>query len=117
MMVSGLAGGIPFFLSIMKPCLPFLLLFVGLKYGLPYFLKARQRRQLSGIGIADVDALDGKRFEVYLEVRFHERGYRVQRTPYQGDWGADLILEKDGQRTAVQAKRYKKNVGVRMVDG
>ncbi|HEY9569713.1 MAG TPA: restriction endonuclease, partial [Metalysinibacillus sp.] len=32
-----------------------------------------------------------------------------------GDYGADLILHKDGQKIVVQAKRYKNNVGIRAV--
>ena len=112
---SGLVGGFSFFLSLIWKWIPLLLLVAVLKYVVPRFLLVRQRQRLSGIGIADIDTLDGKQFEVYLEARFRARGYRVQRTPYQGDWGADLILEKDGVRTAVQAKRYQKNVGVRAV--
>ena len=46
---------------------------------------------------------------------FSKKGYRVQLTPYVGDWGADLIVSKGGVRTAVQAKRYGKKVGVRAV--
>ena len=46
---------------------------------------------------------------------FARLGYRVVQTPYRGDWGADLILVKEGVHTVVQAKRYQKSVGVRAV--
>jgi len=111
-LISGLIGGVSFFFSIVGWAWPVVIAVFVLKVVVPHISAGRERRRLSGIGISDVDSLDGKRFEVYLEVRFRERGYRVERTPYQGDWGADLILEKDGTRTAVQAKRWKKNVGV-----
>jgi restriction system protein len=32
-----------------------------------------------------------------------------------GDYGADLVLSKDGKRIVVQAKRYSKNVGLKAV--
>lgn len=74
-----------------------------------------KRHRYTKAGIADVDRLDGKQFEEYLEVFFKQRGYQVQRTPYQGDFGADLVLRKDNVKTVVQAKRYKSTVGVKAV--
>jgi len=41
--------------------------------------------------------------------------YVAELTPLTGDYGADLILIKDGQRIAVQAKRYVGSVGVSAV--
>lgn len=74
-----------------------------------------QERRLARSGIREVDGMDGIRFEQYLTLLFRQLGYTVQRTPPHGDFGADLILVKDGVRTAVQAKRYAKNVGVKAV--
>ena len=43
-------------------------------------------------------------------------GYQVVRTNSSGDQGADLIINKNGKRIAVQAKRYKnKKVGNKAV--
>lgn len=39
-------------------------------------------------------------------------GYKVVDTPKSNDYGADLILEKNNRRYVLQAKRYKKAVGV-----
>ncbi|WP_339225445.1 restriction endonuclease [Paenibacillus sp. FSL H8-0332] len=36
-------------------------------------------------------------------------------TKAAGDYGADLVLSKDGKRIVVQAKRYSKNVGLKAV--
>lgn len=66
-------------------------------------------------GMLQVDQMKGKEFEDYLRVLFLERGYHVQMTPTTGDYGADLILSKSGRKIAVQAKRYKKNVGLKAV--
>ena len=34
-----------------------------------------------------IDAMDGKKFEVFLEGLFKKKGYRVKRTPYNNDLG------------------------------
>ena len=72
-------------------------------------------RKLRRSGMLQVDQMKGKEFEDYLRVLFQKRGYQVQMTPATGDYGADLILSKAGRRVAVQAKRWKKNVGLKAV--
>jgi restriction system protein len=75
---------------------------------------ARQRR-LARSGIYDIDRMDGRTFEHYLRTMFARHGYKVEVTKYRGDFGADLILRRDGSKVAVQAKRASKNVGVRAI--
>lgn len=60
----------------------------------------------------DVDRFTGRQFEEYLQFLFRKLGFKTSLTPPQGDFGADLILERDGLRTAVQAKRFAGTVGV-----
>jgi len=74
-----------------------------------------EKQKLAKSGIADIDSMDGKRFEKYLEVLFERLGYRVVRTRYIGDYGADLVTQKNGVKTVIQAKRYKKNVGIKAI--
>jgi restriction endonuclease Mrr len=64
---------------------------------------------------ADLDQLSGTEFEEFLAGLFRAQGYVAELTPLTGDYGADLILIKDGQRIAVQAKRYVGSVGVAAV--
>jgi restriction system protein len=54
-------------------------------------------------------------FEEFLAGLFRAQGYAAELTPTSGDYGADLILSKEGQRIAVQAKRYVGSVGVQAV--
>jgi restriction system protein len=54
----------------------------------------------------------GKQFEIYMGRFFIYQGYRVTFTKAGGDYGADLILEKDGIRTVVQCRQRKENTGV-----
>lgn len=63
----------------------------------------------------DLDRLRGSEFESYLAGLFRAQGYAVELTPVSGDYGADLILVKNGHRIAVQAKRYVGSVGVAAV--
>ncbi|OBG90565.1 hypothetical protein A5697_11820 [Mycobacterium sp. E3251] len=64
---------------------------------------------------AAVDAMDGVEFEGYVAARLRRAGWRVTFTPPVGDYGVDLIAEKDGHSVAVQCKRYGKAVGVAAV--
>lgn len=72
-------------------------------------------KKLSDAGIGDIDKMPGKEFEQYLEAVFKRKGYSVERTPYQGDFGGDLIISLNGEKTVVQAKRWKWRVGVKAV--
>jgi restriction system protein len=72
-------------------------------------------QRLARSGINDIDKMDGKTFEKYLEVLFNKLGYRVERTRYVGDYGADLVVWKNRIKTVIQAKRYKNKVGVKAI--
>lgn len=106
-----LIGDLPALLRILAPFLWFGTAALLIRLVLRYY----QKRALAASGIDDIDGMDGLTFEKYLEVLFENLGYRVERTPYVGDYGADLVTRKDGVKTVIQAKRYKKRVGVRAV--
>lgn len=93
----------------------FLVVFILAAFTLTFIANILKDRKLKRSGILQVDQMKGKEFEDYLRVLFLERGYHVQMTPATGDYGADLILSKGGRRIVVQAKRYKKKVGLKAV--
>lgn len=64
---------------------------------------------------SELDLYSGTEFEAFLAGLFRAQGYAAELTPVTGDYGADLILSKDGQRIAVQAKRHVGSVGVSAV--
>ena len=74
-----------------------------------------ERNRLRKSGMLEVDQMSGKKFEEYLQVLLETRGFNAKITPASGDYGADLVLKKNGTKIVVQAKRYKKNVGIRAV--
>lgn len=57
-------------------------------------------------GIVDIGQMSGQPFEEKLAAHFRQQGYQVNLTPYQGNFGGDLIFDRDGVRTVVQAKHY-----------
>jgi len=64
---------------------------------------------------SELDELSGTEFEEFLAGLFRAQGYAAELTAVTGDYGADLILSKDGRRIAVQTKRYLGSVGVQAV--
>jgi restriction system protein len=74
-----------------------------------------QMRRLSRSGIAEIDRMSGHLFEEYLSTLFRRLGYHVELTSRHGDYGADLVIAKGKHRTAVQAKRWNKKVGLKAV--
>jgi len=56
--------------------------------------------------LGDYTNLDGFQFEEFLERYFRALGYIAYQTKLSGDQGADLVIMKDGIKTAVQAKKY-----------
>ncbi|QSO52336.1 restriction endonuclease [Alicyclobacillus curvatus] len=79
------------------------------------FVRSQKTSRLKRSGIGDIDKMEGVKFEQYLGVLFSALGYKVRVTKASGDFGADLILQKDGKRILVQAKRYDKPVGVKAI--
>lgn len=71
----------------------------------------------SGGLIEQLRSMDWFQFEKVVGRVYHKLGYTVSRRGgAKPDGGIDLIIEKDGQRIAVQCKQWKtRNVGVRPV--
>lgn len=66
---------------------------------------------------ADIDSMTGEQFERYIAQRLRATGYSsVQLTPSSGDYGVDIVaIDQNGNKCAIQCKRYAKNVGVKAV--
>jgi restriction system protein len=62
-----------------------------------------------------LNSMSGIEFERALRQIFERDGWRVELTPRSGDFGADLVLSKPGKRLVVQAKRWRRPVGIRAV--
>ncbi len=65
----------------------------------------RRRYEFEASQITDLDKMTGEKFEAFLADMFRRKGYNVQQTPKSRDYGVDLIVERGGERFAVQCKR------------
>ncbi|MFW6172042.1 MAG: restriction endonuclease [Planctomycetota bacterium] len=81
------------------------------------FAKELQQRRHGSLSLTlqMVDAMDPYNFELLLGMMYESRGYRVVETPKSGDQGADVLLERAGERTVVQAKLYSGYIGNKAV--
>lgn len=75
------------------------------------FLKSTDK----SITISDTDGMTGIEFEMLISKIYSNMGYRSLLTKTTGDQGADLLLEKYGESTVVQAKCYSSTVGNKAV--
>lgn len=82
----------------------FLILFLT---GILYIVRRRNRR-----GSA-MDEMEGHEFEYFCAELLEKQGFvDVEVTRGSGDFGVDILAEKDGVTYAVQCKRYQGPVGV-----
>lgn len=75
------------------------------------FFAARKRRRLldTRTNLDSIAALGWRDFERLVGEAFRRRGYTVEETGLGGaDGGIDLILSRDGKRTLVQCKHWKR---------
>ena len=81
--------------------------------------KMRERKtnrdKIKIYNISQIDSFSGSEFEGYLKLLFEKMGYSVELTKKSKDFGADLVLKKNGKTSIVQAKCYSKTVGVKAV--
>jgi restriction system protein len=74
-----------------------------------------KRQSVWHSGIDRVDKMSGREFEEFLGLLFRSHGYKANVTKTSGDYGADLVLRKNGLSVVVQAKRNNKNIGLNAI--
>ena len=78
-------------------------------------LLSREANRRPAASLIAIDAMTGTEFEDYVAARLRRAGWRVTFTPMVGDYGVDLIAEKDRRSVAIQCKRHGNSVGVAAV--
>lgn len=64
----------------------------------------------------ELDLMEGRDFEIFCAELLRKRGFlEVEVTKGSGDYGIDILAEKDGVTYAIQCKRYGAPVGVKAV--
>ncbi len=63
-----------------------------------------------------MDEMDGAEFEKFCAGLLEEKGFQeVTLTKASGDFGVDILAEKEGITYAIQCKRYAEPVGVKAI--
>jgi restriction system protein len=78
-------------------------------------LLSREASRRHGGSMVAIDAMTGTEFEKYVAARLRRAGWQVTFTSVSGDYGVDLIAQRDGKSVAIQCKRHGKPVGVAAV--
>lgn len=65
--------------------------------------------------IWQIDTMSGFEFEDFLAELYLSMGYSIERTPYTGDQGADLVVFRYGEKSVIQAKNYSDKVSNKAV--
>lgn len=78
--------------------------------GIWFLIRARRRRP------GEMDLMEGREFEFYCAELLENNGFQeVKVTKSSGDYGIDILAEKDGITYAIQCKCYGTPVGVKAV--
>lgn len=89
------------------------LLVIVLVVGIPFYCARRLQLKLRG---KQLDEMAGRDFEFFCADLLEKSGfYEVEVTKGSGDYGVDVLAEKDGVTYAVQCKRYDSPVGVKAI--
>ena len=79
---------------------------------LAHFIKAKWMKEKP----LPIDEMDGREFEKFCARLLEKRGFiDVNITKASGDFGVDILAEKEGVTYAIQCKRYAEPVGVKAI--
>lgn len=102
----------PIYIKTILPVVIGICLCVGIFLLIGHCIRGYRRNRRSGI----IDEMDGHDFEYFCAELLEKRGFiDVEVTRASGDYGVDILAEKDGVTYAIQCKRYTAPVGVEAV--
>jgi HJR/Mrr/RecB family endonuclease len=100
-------------------CSGLIILVLALVIGIPAILIFNHNKEVEkkyrGMQIANIDSMTGIEFEQYLKRILTNQGYNVNMTDASGDLGVDLVASGNGDKIAVQVKRYSTKVSRRAI--
>lgn len=86
------------------------LVLTGLAVGIFFLVRARRKMP------SNLDLMEGHDFEYFCAQLLKRRGFQdVEVTKGSGDYGIDILAEKDGITYAIQCKCYAAPVGVKAI--
>ena len=96
-------------LAIITTIICFVILIILITYAI------KKHNLLKHSGINQIDQLSPFEFENWVTRFFQTLGYRAYTTQKSGDYGIDVIAEKDQKKIAIQVKKYHQPVGIKAV--
>ena len=66
-------------------------------------------------GFSQIDNLSPQEFENWVARLMRIQGFKSYATKFSGDYGVDVIAEKDGWKIGIQVKKYTKPVGIKAI--
>lgn len=80
------------------------------------YIKRKREERWAQLGGLIVDDMEGLEFEKFCATLLEKKGFEeVNITKASGDFGVDILAEKDGVTYAIQCKRYSDPVGVKAI--
>lgn len=87
-------------------------LFIGLLFLIGFWIRYSGKKRRTSL----IDDMEGHDFEYFCAGLLEKKGFLdVEVTRGSGDYGVDILAEKDGITYAIQCKRYTVPVGVEAV--
>ncbi len=80
-----------------------------------WYISHRRRERQKALNISEIDIMIGVQFEQYVGEILRSQGYHIAFTKTSGDFGSDIIAQKDGIKYVMQLKRYHGSVGIEVV--
>lgn len=90
-------------------------LVIGTPIALIILYNKEVEKNYRGMKIANIDLMTGIEFEQYLKRVLTNQGYSVSMTSVSGDLGVDLVALANGDKIAIQVKRYDNKVSRRAI--
>lgn len=78
-------------------------------------VKCWVRRLMPLPTLGAIEKMSGEEFERALRQILEREGWAVELTPRSNDFGADLVIHRQGKRVVVQAKRWRRPAGIKSV--
>lgn len=111
--LAGLLTQFPLFSNVNLQFVALILAGIGIAFGIAILLyfSQKEKKRKRALTLSQIDSMTGVEFEYYLGDLLKSQSYKVQYIPMTGDFGTDIIAEKDHRRYSIQAKRYHGKVG------
>lgn len=72
-------------------------------------------KKFKNSNMEEIDQMAGYQFETFISEILKDIGYSATTTKKSGDFGVDIIVEKNNEKVIIQTKRYTKKVSINAI--